>query len=231
MSKFNKKISKKQINQNTNNINRKKSKSGSSPASQSETHRPHRKVAFTKPGNALYPAPSVLVSCRDPETHENNVFTVGWTGTVCTNPPMLSISVRPERYSYSMIKNSGVFAVNLTNEALAYATDFCGVKSGKDVDKFAACNLTAEDAKTIDAPTIKESPLSIECKIRAVLELGSHHMFIADVTCIQVDEAYMDDNDTFHLDWSKPIAYSHGKYYKLGKELGHFGWSVRKKKK
>ena len=181
-----------------------------------------------KPGNMLYPLPAVMVSVADKDGNYN-IITVAWTATVCTNPPMLSISVRPERYSYHMIKETGEFVVNLTTESLAYATDYCGVRSGKDVDKFKEMKLTPEVAKKVKAPLIKESPVNIECKVREVLELGSHHMFLAEVVAVHVDESYMNEKGKFELSKAKPIVYSHGEYYGIGKLLGTFGYSVRKK--
>lgn len=181
-----------------------------------------------KPGNMLYPLPAVMVSVADKDGNYN-IITVAWTATVCTNPPMLSISVRPERYSYHMIKETGEFVVNLTTESLAYATDYCGVRSGKDVDKFKEMKLTPEVAKKVKAPLIKESPVNIECKVREVLELGSHHMFLAEVMAVHVDESYMNEKGKFELSKAKPIVYSHGEYYGIGKLLGTFGHSVRKK--
>ena len=183
-----------------------------------------------KPGNMLYPVPAVMVSVADKEGN-SNIITVAWTGTVCTNPPMLSISVRPERYSYHMIRETGEFVVNLTTEKLAYATDYCGVKSGRDTDKWKAAGLTREKASQVLAPLIKECPVNLECRVKRVDELGRHHMFLAEVVAVHVDEAYMDEKDTFHLSDAKPLAYSHGRYYGLGKCLGAFGYSVKKKNK
>ena len=165
-----------------------------------------------KPGNMLYPVPAVLVTVADREGN-SNIFTVAWAGTICTNPPMLSISVRPERHSYHMMKETGEFVVNLTTESMAWATDYCGVRSGRDVDKWKETGLTPEKANVVDVPVIKESPVNIECRVVKVEELGSHHMFIADVVAVDVDEAYMDEKDTFHLSMAKPLAYSHGRYY------------------
>lgn len=181
-----------------------------------------------KPGNMLYPLPAVMVSVADKEGN-HNIITVAWAGTVCTNPPMLSISVRPERHSYHMIRETGEFVVNLTTEELTYATDYCGVRSGRDVDKFKEMHLTAEPASEVMAPMIKESPVNIECKVKEVLELGSHHMFLAEVVAVHVDESYMNDKNKFELSKAKPIVYSHGEYYGIGKLLGSFGYSVRKK--
>ena len=183
-----------------------------------------------KPGNMLYPLPAVLVTCSDKDGRDN-VLTVAWTGTVCTNPPMLYISVRPERYSYAFIKESGEFAVNLTTAAMTRAVDFCGVRSGRDIDKFAAAGLTRIPAEVVKAPLISESPVNIECRVRDVIPLGSHDMFLAEVVHVTVDEKYMDEKGTFHLDQAGPVVYSHGTYFELGKARGSFGYSVRKKKK
>lgn len=181
-----------------------------------------------KPGTLIYPLPAALISCGTVE--ENNVMTVSWLGTICTNPPMCYISVRPERYSYYIIKKHGCFVINLTNEAMAFATDWCGVKSGKDVNKFSEMNLTPVQAEVVNAPIILESPLSIECEIVEIKELGSHHMFIANVVNIIADQRYIDKTTgAFDMTKAKLIAYSHGKYYKLGDEIGRFGWSVKKK--
>ena len=182
-----------------------------------------------KPGNMVYPLPAVMVSCRG--GGEDNIITVAWTGTICTNPPMAYISVRPERHSYKMIRESGVFVINLTTRDLVRATDYCGVKSGRDVDKFQECHLTKVEATEINAPMIEESPVNIECRVREVKELGSHHMFIADVVNVHADEAYMDESGRFSLAKAQPIAYSHGEYYDLGEKLGSFGYSIRKKSK
>lgn len=182
-----------------------------------------------KPGNMLYPLPAVMVSTAD-KSGEANILTVAWTGTVCTNPAMVYISVRPERYSYQMIKESGEFVINLTIEELIRATDYCGVRSGKDVDKWKECRLTKEKAVSLEyAPVIAESPVNIECKVKEIQELGSHHMFLAEVTAVQVDEAYMDEKGKFNLNKTGLLAYSHGEYMGLGKKLGTFGYSVRKK--
>lgn len=182
-----------------------------------------------KPGNMLYPLPAVMVSVRDNEG-KDNIITVAWAGTVCTNPPMVSISVRPERYSYHMIEESGVFVINLTTEALTYATDYCGVRSGKDVDKFKEMKLTCVEASGINCGMIGESPVNIECKVVKVEKLGSHHMFLAQVVAVHADEAYMDENGRFDLNSAHPMVYSHGTYYGVGKQLGTFGYSVRKRK-
>ena len=183
-----------------------------------------------KPGTLIYPLPAVLVSCgENPE--EYNLLTIAWTGTVCTNPPMCYISVRKERHSYDIIRRTGEFVINLTTEELAKATDWCGVRSGRDENKWEAMGLTPMVTEHVKAPIVAESPLSICCRVRQVVELGSHDMFIADVVGIEADERYIDpETGKFSLDKAKPIVYSHGEYFTLGKLLGHFGWSVRKKK-
>lgn len=180
-----------------------------------------------KPGNMLYPVPAVLVSCRDKKGNDN-VLTVAWAGTICSDPAMLSISVRKERHSYPMIKESGEFVVNLTTKELVRATDYCGVKSGRDEDKFAAAGLTKGEAEKINAPIIMESPVNLECRVVNVLELGSHDMFLAEVVNVQVSDEYMDEKGGFHLNDANLLAYSHGEYYTLGEKLGTFGYSVRK---
>lgn len=181
-----------------------------------------------KAGNMLYPLPVVLISAADYKQNQN-IFTVAWTGTICTNPPMVSISVRPERYSYAMIKETREFVINLTTEELVFATDFCGVKSGRDLDKFKKLHLTAIPADIVKAPLIKESPVNIECVVTEIKELGTHHMFLAEVVAVNADDTYMDQNRKFHLSDAKPIVYSHGEYYSLGRKLGSFGYSVKKK--
>ncbi len=182
-----------------------------------------------KAGNMVYPLPAVMVSCQD-KAGNANIITVAWTGTVCTNPPMAYISVRPERHSYNMIKETGEFVINLTTEDLAFATDYCGVKSGRDVDKFKEMNLTKEKASEVNVPLIKESPVNIECRVTEIKELGSHHMFLADVVAVNVDDKYMNENNKFELANARPIVYSHGEYYGLDSLLGTFGYSVKKKK-
>lgn len=182
-----------------------------------------------KPGNMLYPLPAVMVSAGDKEGH-TNILTVAWTGTICTNPAMVYISVRPERYSYQMIRDTKEFVINLTTEKLARATDYCGVRSGRDVDKWKEMDLHQEEASTLQyAPMIAESPVNIECKVTEVKELGSHHMFLAEVTAVHADEAYMNENNKFELNKTSLLAYSHGEYLGLGKSLGTFGYSVKKK--
>ena len=184
-----------------------------------------------KPGTLIYPLPAVLISCGETE-EEYNMLTVAWVGTICTNPAMCYISVRPERHSYDIIKRTKSFVINLTNEDMARATDWCGVRSGKDYNKFQEMRLTPQKAQKVAAPIILESPLSIECEVIEIKELGSHHMFIANVVNVQADERYIDPTtDEFRLSDAKLIAYSHGHYYKLGEEIGKFGWSVRKNKK
>ena len=184
-----------------------------------------------KPGTLIYPLPAVLISCGETE-EEYNMLTVAWVGTICTNPAMCYISVRPERYSYDIIKRTKSFVINLTNEDMARATDWCGVRSGKDYNKFKEMRLTPQKAQKVAAPIVLESPLSIECEVIEIKELGSHHMFIANVVNVQADERYIDPvTDEFRLSDAKLIAYSHGHYYKLGDEIGKFGWSVRKNKK
>ena len=181
-----------------------------------------------KPGNMLYPLPVVMVSLAD-KNGKSNIITIAWAGTGCTNPPMVSISVRPERYSYPILKETGEFVINLTTKELAFATDYCGVKSGRDVDKFKETGLTAIPGKEVKAPLIAESPVNIECRVREVLPLGSHDMFLADVVAVHADEKYMDEKHKFHLEQAKPIVYSHGAYLQCGEQLGTFGYSVKKK--
>lgn len=180
-----------------------------------------------KAGNMLYPLPAVMVSVADKQGN-SNIITVAWAGTVCTNPPMVSISVRPERYSYHMIEESGEFVINLTTEELAYATDYCGVRSGRDVDKFKEMKLTKEKAEFVKTPLIKESPVNIECRVVKKEELGSHHMFLAEVLAVHVDDDFLDEKNRFALETTKPIVYVHGEYFRLGRLLGNFGYSVRK---
>ena len=180
-----------------------------------------------KPGTLVYPVPAVLITCKDGE--KENVFTVAWTGTICSDPAMTYISVRKERFSYDIIKNSGVFCINLTTEDLAYATDYCGVKSGRNENKFKSLNLETEKASQIDVPIIKKSPVVIECKVEEIKELGSHDMFIAKDLAVDVDEKYIDKTDRFDMEKCNLMAYSHGHYYKLGEQIGRFGFSVKKK--
>ncbi len=181
-------------------------------------------------GNMLYPLPAVMVSCKRPG-EKPNIITVAWTGTVCSSPAMVSISVRPERYSYDIIKETGEFVINLTTEKLARATDYCGVRSGRDVDKFAEMNLTAGRSVHVEAPYIEECPVNIECRVQQILELGSHHMFIAEVLGVDIDDRYLDEKGKFRLNEANPIVYSHGEYFGIGRKLGSFGYSVRRKQK
>lgn len=181
-----------------------------------------------KPGNMLYPLPVVMVSVRDKKGNDN-IITVAWAGTVCTNPPMVSISVRPERHSYQMIKESGEFVINLVTKDLVFATDYCGVKSGRDVDKFKEMKLKKEKAEKVEAPLIAQSPVNLECRVTECKELGSHHMFVAEIVSVHIDEKYMDEKGKFHLNETGLVTYSHGEYFALGKRLGSFGYSVKKK--
>lgn len=183
-----------------------------------------------KAGNMLYPLPAVMVSTAD-KSGNTNILTIAWTGTVCTNPPMAYISVRPERYSYHMIEESGEFVINLTTEKLARAADFCGVRSGREVDKWEECGLTPGTAHSLKyAPCIEESPVNIECRVVKTEKLRSHHMFLAEVMAVRIDDSYMDERGKFELNRTGLLAYSHGEYLGLGKKLGTFGYSVRKKK-
>jgi flavin reductase (DIM6/NTAB) family NADH-FMN oxidoreductase RutF len=177
----------------------------------------------------IYPLPAVMVSCGS-EPSLYNILTVAWTGTVCTAPPMTYISIRKERHSYNIIKETGEFVINLTTEKLAFAADFCGVRSGRDIEKFTHLGLTPHPASVVKAPLIKESPVNIECRVTQIIELGSHDMFLAEVLAVNVDEQYIDESGKFRLESAKPICYSHGSYYRLTKELGTFGYSVMKPK-
>lgn len=178
-------------------------------------------------GNMLYPLPAVMVSCKRPG-EKPNIITVAWAGTVCSSPAMVSISVRKERYSYDIIKETGEFVINLVTRDLTFATDYCGVKSGRDVDKYAEMHLTEQPSQHISAPGIAESPVNLECKVKQMIELGSHDMFVAEVLGVTVDEKYMDEKKTFHLNDAEMVAYSHGEYFTLGEKLGSFGYSVKK---
>ena len=185
--------------------------------------------AVWKPGTFVYPIPAVMVSCGNME--KSNIITVAWTGIINTNPAMCYISVRPERYSYDIIKETGEFVINLTSKDLTYVTDWCGVKSGRDVDKFKEMKLTKEQSNFVNCPSIKESPVSIECKVKEIKELGSHHMFIAEVLSINADEKYIDEKGAFDISKCDLIAYANGKYFELGEQVGKFGYSVKKKNK
>lgn len=191
--------------------------------------RTHMKQTW-KAGNMLYPLPAVLVSVAD-RAGSSNLFTVAWTGTICSDPPMVSVSVRPERYSYHMIEETGEFVINLTTEAMAFATDYCGVRSGRDVDKWKEMGLTPVKGTYVQAPMVEESPVNIECRVTQKLELGTHHMFLAEVLAVHADERYMDQTGRFLLNEAKPLVYSHGRYLGVGKEIGSFGYSVKKVKK
>ena len=182
-----------------------------------------------KPGTFIYPIPAVMVSCGNME--KSNIITVAWTGILNTNPATCYISVRPERHSHNIIKESGEFVINLTNKNLAFATDWCGVKTGAKVDKFKEMNLHKEKAKFIKTPLIKESPVSIECKVKQIVPLGSHDMFVAEVLSIDVDDRYIDEKGAFDISKCDLIAYANGGYYPLGKKIGKFGFSVEKKSK
>ena len=184
-----------------------------------------------KPGTLIYPLPAVLVSCgASPE--EYNLLTVAWTGTVCTDPAMCYISLRPERHSYGIIRRTGEFVINLTTEELARATDWCGVKSGRDCDKFRETGLTPLPGSVVAAPVVAEAPLSIECRVRQIIPLGSHDMFLAEVVAVQADERFLDPaTGRFSLEAARPIVYSHGAYFRVGELIDRFGWSVRRKKR
>ncbi|MCR4807582.1 MAG: flavin reductase family protein [Lachnospiraceae bacterium] len=182
-----------------------------------------------KPGNMLYPVPAVMVSCRRPG-ERSNIITVAWAGTVCSDPAMVSISVRPERYSHDIIEETGEFVINLVTEKLARSCDWCGVKSGRDVDKFKEMKLTEYTSEFMDTPAIDESPVNIYCKVVKTERLGSHDMFIGEVKGVTVDDRYMDEKGRFALEACGLITYSHGEYYTLGKKLGKFGYSVKKNK-
>ena len=176
----------------------------------------------------LYPGPAVMVSSQR-EGEKPNIITLAWAGTVCSDPAMVSISVRPERYSYPLIRESGEFVINLTNRALTRAADFCGVRSGRDLDKFAHCGLTPAAASAVSAPLLAESPVNLECRVTQVLELGSHHMFLAEIVAVDVASSVVDQNGRLCLDRADLVAYAHGEYFALGEKLGSFGYSVRKK--
>lgn len=182
-----------------------------------------------KPGNMLNPVPAVMVSVAD-SAGKKNIITVAWAGTICTNPPMVSISVRPERYSYHMIEETGEFVINLTNDKLVEACDYCGVVSGREVDKFQKMNLTPISVEHVKAPAIGESPVNIACQVVSKQELGSHTMFLAKVVGVTVDESYMDETGKFHINDTGLVMYSHGEYFRLGDKLGKFGYSIQKKK-
>jgi flavin reductase (DIM6/NTAB) family NADH-FMN oxidoreductase RutF len=184
-----------------------------------------------KPGTMIYPVPAVLVSCGD-ERLGYNIITIAWTGTLCSDPPLCYISVRPERYSYDLIKQTGAYVINLTTRALVFATDWCGVQSGRDKDKFKEMKLTPAKAQKVSAPLIAESPLNIECRVREIVPLGSHDMFVSEVVAVNAEQDLINPlTGAFQLSQADPICYVHGRYFQLGRMLGTFGFSVRKKKK
>lgn len=183
-----------------------------------------------RPGNMLYPVPAVMVSCQR-KGEKPNIITAAWCGTTVSDPAMVYVSVRPERYSYDIIKETGEYVINLVNKDLVFAADFCGVRSGRNVDKFDEMKLTPLPSQKISAPGIEESPVNLECKVKKILPLGTHHMFLAEIVNVTVDDKYMDEKGKFHLNSSGLVAYSHGEYFELGKKLGKFGYSVQKKKK
>ena len=181
-----------------------------------------------KPGTMVYPAPAAMISVADAEGN-TNIITAAWTGNICSDPPMAYVSIRPERFSYHMVEDTGCFVINLTTKKLARATDYCGVRSGRNEDKWKTAGLTPEPADFVKAPLIKECPVNIECQVAGQIELGSHTMFIGKVLAVHVDEAYMDKNGRFDLAASGLMAYAHGEYLELGKRIGTFGFSVEKK--
>ena len=183
-----------------------------------------------KPGTMIYPLPAVMISCGN-ELSEYNILTVSWVGTLCTNPPMCYISVRPERYSYPLLTKNREYVINLTTREMAFATDWCGVVSGKDYNKFDEMKLTPGKSSIVSAPLIEESPLCIECRVKEVMSLGSHDMFISDVVNVRADDKYIDtETGAFDMQKADLLAYVHGRYYGLDDVIGHFGWSVKKKK-
>ena len=180
-----------------------------------------------KPGTLLAPVPAVLVTVRDTDGRPN-VMTAAWAGTVCSDPAMVSVSIRKERYTHHILKETGEFVLNLTNRKLVRATDYCGVRSGRTEDKFAACGLHTEEGRNVAAPSIQESPIALECKTEQVLELGSHDMFLGRITAVLVDPKLLDEKGRLALEKADLIAYSHGMYFELGRLLGTFGFSVKK---
>ena len=182
-----------------------------------------------KPCTIVNPVPAALGSCGDsPENY--NMLTVAWTGTICSEPAMAYVSIRPERHSYEIVKRTGEFVINLTTEALAEATDWCGVRSGRNFDKFKECGLTPEKSAVVAAPSIAESPISIECRVKQIIPLGSHDMFLADILHVHVDESLLDKDGKLHLERARLAAFAHGEYFELGKKIGKFGFSATKKK-
>lgn len=184
---------------------------------------------YWKPGNMLYPLPCAMVTAQRPG-EKPNIITIAWTGTVCTDPAMVYISVRPSRYSYDMIRETGEFVINLTTEKLTRAADLCGVRSGRDIDKFKVCGLTPIPSKEVAVPAIAESPVAIECRVEQIIPLGSHDMFLAKVLAVSIDDRYMDAKGKFHLNRTGLVTYSHGEYISPGKKNGSFGYSVRKRR-
>ena len=182
-----------------------------------------------KPGTMVYPVPPVMVSCGDMEN--SNILTIAWTGIICTDPAMTYVSIRKERFSYDIIKSKGEFVINLASGDLARTVDYCGVRSGKDIDKFKECNLTKEAATEVGCPMIKECPINIECRVKEIKELGTHDMFMAEILAVNVDDKYLDETGRFDMEACNLLAYSHGQYYSLGEKLGKFGFSVEKKNK
>lgn len=182
---------------------------------------------YWKPGNMLYPTPAVMVSCQGKDERPN-IITVAWSGTINTNTAMLYISIRKSRYSYDIIKKSGEFVVNLVTKELTFAADYCGVRSGREVDKFAETGLTLLPSRHINAPGIAESPVNIECRVKDIIPLGSHDMFLSEVMGVTIEDKYMDETGKFCLNDAGLVAYSHGEYFELGKKLGKFGYSVQK---
>lgn len=185
-----------------------------------------------KPGTLIYPLPAVLISCGTMEDGEANLLTASWVSTICTNPPMCVVGIRPERHSHGIIREHGAFGINLTTVSMAKETDWCGVVSGRKEDKFATCGFTKEPGSKLGVPLIEESPISLECQIREIKSLGSHDMFLADIVGVRADEAYIDpETGAFDMQRAELLVYAHGGYFGLGDYIGHFGWSVRKKDK
>ena len=178
----------------------------------------------------LYPLPAVMVSCAR-EGEKPNIITAAWVGTICSDPAMVSVSIRPERYSYQIIRETGEFVINLTTASMIRAADFCGVRSGRELDKFEACGLEIEEGFTVSAPVLSQSPVSLECRVTEIIPLGSHDMFLADITAVDVDPQYLDEQGKLCLSRSHLAAFAHGEYFELGKKIGSFGFSVRKKRK
>ena len=183
---------------------------------------------YFRAGNMVYPVPAVMVSCKR-EGEKPNIITTAWCGTTCSSPAMVYVSIKPSRYSYEIIKETGEFVINLVTNELTFATDYCGVKSGREVDKFKDMKLTPLTSRYISAPGIEESPVNIECRVKQIIPLGSHDMFLAEVAGVTIDDKYMDQTGKFNLNSSGLIAYSHGEYFEIGKKTGSFGYSVKKR--